>query len=202
MSISAITPIQSLLCPNARAGLVAIWAVPCMDVASILVDEDKFVYNVVLQPGSEWSLIEFEPDSAYLFQEKIIVKGNAQYVKQSIYFEVWGLSTAGRNALENLNEQCCMNIIAQDKAGNYHYCGISKTEEGSVHEWMKTGDGSSETGQDPVNDVARYTETLVCICDFYALITLDPNNMTPLFWRKPDDNLWLKPDDQPWTIKN
>lgn len=202
MSIAAITPIQSTLCPNARAGLVAIWAVPCIDVADILIDDEGMVYNVILNAGAEWILIEFEPDSAYLFQEKLIVRGSSSYVKQSIYFEVWGLSTEGRNALEDLNGNCCMNIIAQDKAGNYHYCGISKTEEGeAIHEWMMTGDGSSETGQNSQTDIARYTETLVSVCEFYAPITIDPNTMAPLFWKKPDDNFWTKPDNQFWTIK-
>jgi len=136
-----------------------------------------------------------------LFQEKLMVTGYESIVKQSIYFEVHGLSSASRNALEDLNGNCCLNAIAKDKAGNYHYVGISKTDEGYMQEWMTTGDGSSETGANPATDLAKYTESLICTCDFYAMITLDPNTMAPLFWTKPDDNLWTKPDDEYWTIK-
>lgn len=199
--MSVITPINRLNCPNAHAGLVAVWAVPCNEVVDILFDDTGFVYNAILEAGSEWKRIEFEPETAHLFQEKLIVKGYETYVKQSIYFEVHGLSSATRKALEDLNRNCCLNVIAEDNAGGYHYCGISRTEEGEIHEWMMTGDGTSETGANPESDVAKYTESLQCICDFYAPITLDPNNMTPLFWRKPDDNFWTKPDDNYWTIK-
>jgi hypothetical protein len=180
---------------------VAIWAVPCSEVIEVLFDDDNFVYNVIVNPGVEWIRIEFEPGTAYLFQEKLTVKGYTQFVKQSIYFEVHGLSNETRNALEDLNNNCCLNVIAEDEDRNYHYCGISKTEEGEKHERLKTGDGSSETGANAYTDVAKYTETLTCFCDFYAMITLDPNTMTPLFWKKPDDNLWTKPDDEFWTIK-
>ena len=196
-----LTPITLANCPNARAGLVAIWAVPCSDVVDILIDGDRFVYNVILNTGIDWTELEFEPGTAYLFQEKLIVKGYTSFVKQSISFEIHGLSSSVRNALEDLNKNCCLNVIAEDEAGQFHYCGISRTEEGEKHERLKTGDGSSETGANPNSDVAKYTETLVCFCDFYAMITLDPYKMTPLFWKKPDDNFWTKPDNNRWTIK-
>lgn len=199
--MSVITPINNVLCPSARAGLVAIWAVSCFEVIDVLIDENHSVYNVILNDDIDWTRIEFEPNTAFLIQEKLTVKGYTDYVKQSIFFEIHGLSNTVRNALEDLNGNCCLNVIAEDLAGNYHYCGISETEEGEDHEHMKTGDGSSETGADPQTDVARYTETLNCICDFYALITIDPNDFNPLFWRKPDDNFWTKPDDNFWTIK-
>lgn len=199
--MSVITPITKLNCPNAHAGLVAVWAVACKDVVDILFDDDNFIYNVILDAGAEWKLIEFEKETGYLFQEKVVVKGYESIVKQSIYFEIHGLSSASRNALEDLNGNCCLNAIAKDKAGNYHYCGISRTEEGYMQEWMMTGDGTSETGADPATDVAKYTESLICTCDFYAMITLDPNTMAPLFWKKPDDNFWTKPDNNFWTIK-
>ena len=148
-----------------------------------------------------WTPITFEPGTAYLMQEKIVVKGFESIVKQTVVFELYGLSSAIRNALDDLNGNCCLNLIALDEAGNYHYCGISKTEEGYLHEWMMTGNGSSETGADPATDVAKYTESLIGFCDFYAMITLDPNNMAAMFWTKPDDNYWTKPDGQYWTIK-
>ena len=200
--MSVITPINLVLCPSARAGLVAIWAVPCSEVIDVLIDPDtRMVYNVILNVGVEWTPIEFAPDTAYLIQEKLIASGYTEYVKQTIYFEEHGLSNATRNALEDLNGNCCMNVIAEDEAGNFHYCGISNREEGEVNGNMKTADGSSETGADPRTDVAKYTETLACICDFYALITTDPNDYNPLFWTKPDDDYWTKPNDEYWTIK-
>lgn len=200
--MSVITPISRVQCPSARAGLVAIWAVPCSVVVDVLInEEDQTVYNVILDTGAEWERIEFEPGTSFLIQEKITVKGYTSVVKQSIYFEVHGLSSATRNALEDLNGVCCMNVIAEDEAGLYHYCGISNTEEGEVNENLKTGEGTSETGANPETDVAKYTETLNCICDFYALISLSPVDFNPLFWTKPDDSFWTKPDDEYWTIK-
>lgn len=199
--MSVVTPIQLLLCPSARAGLVRIWAVSCKDVVDVLIDDDSMVYNVVLDTGVEWQELEFEPDTAFLIQEKLVARGYTEYVRQQIYFEIHGLSAYVRNRLEDLNGECCLNIIAQDRAGNFHYLGISETEEGERFEGLKTNDGSSETGANPATDVARYTETLECICDFYGLITLNPADFNPLFWRKPDDFFWTKPDDNFWTIK-
>lgn len=200
--MSVVTPISKVLCPSARAGLVRIWAVSCYEVVDVLIDPvTRQVYNVILDTGVQWRRLEFEPDTAYLMQEKLTAKGYTEYVKQTIYFEQHGLSLTMRNALEDLNGNCCLNVIAEDLAGNYHYCGISQTEEGEDHNFMQTGDGSSETGANPETDVAKYTETLVSVCDFYALITIDPNDFNPLFWKKPDDNFWTKPDDNFWTIK-
>lgn len=199
--MSVITPIIRVFCPNTRAGLVRIWAVSCYDVADVLFDDDGFVYNAVLNSGVTWKEINFEPRTGFLFQEKLTVKGYTTYIKQQIYFEIYGLSILIRKALEDLNDECCLHIIAQDDAGNYHYCGITQSEEGHVDEGMRTGDGSSETGASQQNDVAKYTETLACICDFYAPITLNPDNMNPLFWTMPDDQYWTMPDGQFWTIK-
>jgi len=200
--MSVLTPINTVLCPSARAGLVAIWAVPCSEVVEVLIDPVLgMVSNVILTVGTEWTRLEFEPDTAYLIQEKLVAKGYTEYVKQTIYFEVHGLSNATRNALEDLNGNCCMNVIAEDLAGNFHYCGISERDGEASKDNMKTADGSSETGADPRTDVARYTETLACICDFYALITIDPNDFNPLFWTKPDEAYWTTPADEFWTIK-
>lgn len=200
--MSVITPINTVLCPSARAGLAAIWAVPCNEVIEIIIDPLlHMVSNVILNVGVEWQRIEFEPGTAYLMQEKLIAKGYTEYVKQTIYFEEYGLSPTMRNALEDLNGNCCMNVIAEDEAGNYHYCGISVRDESELNDNLRTADGTSETGADPQTDVAKYTETLACVCDFYALITIDPSDFNPLFWTKPDDEFWTTPDDEFWTIK-
>jgi len=207
-----ITPIQKTTCPNSRAGLYRLWAIDCADVVDVLV-EDGNVYNVTLVDGANWKQIQFDKGTAYLQQEKLIAKGYETYVKQSLYFELAGLSNEKRNALEDLNGACCMNVIAEDVSGNFHYIGISENDSGDiVNDELRTGEGSSETGADPNTDTARYTESLVCFSSFYAPITINPNDYNPLFWTLapidiPVTRLWTlpeetHPDGGAWTIKN
>ena len=207
-----ITPIQKTTCPNSRAGLYRIWAVDCADVVDVLI-EDGSVHNVTLVDGVGWKQIQFDKGPAYLQQEKLIANGYETYVKQSLYFELAGLSNEKRNALEDLNGVCCMNVIAEDVAGNFHYIGISEDDFGDItNDDLRTGEGSSETGADPNTDTARYTESLVCFSTFYAPITINPNDYNPLFWTLapadvPTTGYWLlpeetHPDGGAWTIKN
>ena len=207
-----ITPIQKTTCPNSRAGLYRIWAVDCADVVDVLI-EDGSVHNVTLVDGVGWKQIQFDKGTAYLQQEKLIANGYETYVKQSLYFELAGLSNEKRNALEDLNGVCCMNVIAEDVAGNFHYIRISEDDFGDItNDDLRTGEGSSETGADPNTDTARYTESLVCFSTFYAPITINPNDYNPLFWTLapadvPTTGYWLLPEEThpdgcAWTIKN
>jgi hypothetical protein len=192
--------------------LNAIWAVDCAEVVTVLMEKGS-VYNVVLAPGATWKRIDFEKGVGYLQQEKLIAKGSTNYVKQSLYFELYGLSNEKRNALEDLNGVCCMNVIAEDQSGKYHYLGITRDAAGDIeNEGLKTGDGSSETGANPATDIARYTESMVCYAGFYAPITVDPNSYSSLFWtlpveQFPTETFWTLPVEQfpdggSWTIKN
>ena len=164
-----ITPIQKTTCPNSRAGLYRIWAVDCADVVDVLI-EDGSVHNVTLVDGVGWKQIQFDKGTAYLQQEKLIANGYETYVKQSLYFELAGLSNEKRNALEDLNGVCCGHFIVKDNSGNYHYAGI--TYNHITEEWqsedMRTGEGSANTNTDPTADQAEYIETLVCNAGFYA----------------------------------
>lgn len=207
-----ITPIQKTTCPNSRAGLFRLWAIDCADVVDVLVENGN-VYNVTLVDGAAWKQIQFDKGTGYLQQEKLIARGYETYVKQSLYFELAGLSNEKRNALEDLNGVCCMNVIAEDVAGNFHYIGISEDDSGDItNDDLRTGEGSSETGADPNTDTARYTESLVCFSTFYAPITINPNDYNPLFWTLapssvPTTGYWLlpeetHPDGGAWTIKN
>lgn len=206
-----ITPIQKTTCPNSRAGLYRLWAVKCTDVVEVLI-ENGSVYDVTLVGGAEWQQIQFDRGTGFLQQEKLIARGYETYVKQSLYFELAGLSNEKRNALEDLNGVCCMNVIAEDLAGNYHYIGISEDDFGDIiNDDLRTGDGTSETGADPKTDTAKYTENLVCFSSFYAPITINPNDYNPLFWTLPEEthpveSYWTLPEETHpgesyWTIK-
>lgn len=170
--MSVITPILRSACPKARAGISVLWAINCADVATLTFNVDREITAITLvvaTPTKKWYRIEFEKDTAFFNQEKTRNK-SAISVRQQVQFIEPGLGTAVRNALEDLNGNCCVHAIIRDNSNNYHYAGISFNAEDD--EWysedMRTGAGSSNTNTDPAADQAEYTETLECNALFYA----------------------------------
>jgi hypothetical protein len=167
-----LTPISLAACPKARAGIQTLWAITCEKVEDLTFSVDREITAITLvidTPANVWVKIEFEENTAFLNQEKTRNK-SAVSVRQQIQFIEPGLSTAVRNALEDLNLECCLHVIVQDNSNNFHYCGISYDVE--TAEWfsdkMKTGAGSSNTNSDPAADQAEYTESLESNSLFYA----------------------------------
>ena len=167
-----LTPISLAACPKARAGIAKLWAITCEKVTDLTFNEDREITAItiaVATPANKWVGIEFEENTAFLNQEKTRNK-SAVSVKQQIQIIEPGLSSATRNALEDLNRECCLHIIVQDNSNNFHYCGISYDVE--TTEWfsdkMKTAAGSSNTNSDPAADQAEYTESFESNSLFYA----------------------------------
>lgn len=170
--MSVITPISRAACPKARAGIKTIWAANCAQVATLTFGPDReitAITMVVATPANTFKKIEFEPNTAFFNQAKTRNK-SAVNVTQTISFVEPGLVLATRNALEDLNGNCCLHIIVKDNSNNYHYAGISYDDD--TGEWssdeMKTGEGSSNTNTDPTADQAEYIETIVGNSSFYA----------------------------------
>lgn len=170
--MSVITPILRSSCPKARAGIQVLWAIDCADVDTLTFSVDREITAITLvtaTPTKKWKRIEFEENTAFFNQEKTRNK-SAVSVRQQCQFIEPGLGTAVRNALEDLNGNCCVHAIIRDNSSNYHYAGITYnyTDDEWYSENMKTGAGSSNTNTDPTADQAEYTETLECNAQFYA----------------------------------
>jgi len=170
--MSVVTPISLAACPRARAGIKVLWAANCATVATLTFDEDRqitAITMVVATPANTFKRIEFEENTAFFNQAKTRNK-SAVNVAQTVSFIEPGLSLLVRNALEDLNGNCCVHAIIKDNSNNYHYAGISYDAE--ADEWfsdnMKTGEGSSNTNTDPTADQAEYIETLTGNSLFYA----------------------------------
>jgi len=170
--MSVITAITLAACPKARAGIKTLWAANCAQVDTLTFNatrEITAITMVVATPANVFKRIDFEENTAFFNQAKVRNK-SAVNVTQTISFVEPGLSNTVRNALEDLNGNCCLHVIVLDNSNNYHYAGISfdiESEEWSSDK-MKTGEGSSNTNTDPTADQAEYIETVVGNSVFYA----------------------------------
>jgi hypothetical protein len=168
----SVTAISLISCPKARAGIQVLWAIECEKVATLTFDADRSITAitvVVATPANVFKKIEFEENTAFFNQAKTRNKSSLNVV-QTISFIEPGLSATVRNALEDLNGNCCLHVIVRDNSGNYHYAGISFNPEDETwwSDKMKTGEGSSNTNTDPTADQAEYIETLTGNSLFYA----------------------------------
>lgn len=182
--MSVVTPIiVNDVCQPSRAGIRVLWAIGCASVTALAIDPDtRTVVGMALADGAEFSRIEFEKDTASLVQEKTVNKSSVNYVQLITIYEP-GLSNEVRNALEDLNQCCCLHIIVEDNEGQRWYCGI--TYFPMLETWqtedMKTGEGSALTGADPSTDSAEYLETFLANTFNYALLTtIDPDDVAPI----------------------
>ncbi len=170
-----ITPISKADCNPGRAGISVIWATNCINVLDLTFNVSRQITAITMDTTQDEPVfikIEFEKDTAFFNQEKTRNKSSINVV-QTISFIEPGLGNTVRNALQDLNGNCCVLAIVRDNAGNYHVAGLSHipaTDE-FWFEDMRTGEGSSNTGADPTADSAEYVETLVCNVNFYAPFT-------------------------------
>lgn len=180
--MSVVTPIllSSDYCDVSQAGIRVLWAIDCQYVQSLEIDPDtRIVTGAALASGTSFSRIEFEQDTAFLEQGKSVNKSSVNYVQLLTFYEA-GLDNEVRNALEDLNQHCCLHVIVEDNGGDRWYCGISYFP--TLEEWqsedMRTGDGSANTGADPAIDAAEFLETIVANTFNYALKTeIDPDTL-------------------------
>lgn len=159
-----LTPITKSICTKCRAGVSQMWVADCSAVDDLVFDADRCVVGITMDathPDPTFKLIEFEKGTAFLNQEKTVNK-NSCNVKQTINMVFPCMNYEIRNALQDLNGCCCLHAIVKDNGGNYHYLGITYNQE--IDEWnsedLGGGEGSGNTGTDPVSDSNEYIETL------------------------------------------
>lgn len=165
--------ISSSSCDATRAGIRVLWAIDCAYVEELNIDPDtRTVTGIALTAGQEFHRIEFEKDTAFLEQDKVVNKSAVNYTQLVTVYEA-GLNNEVRNALEDLNCVCCLHIVVEDNEGQRWYLGI--TYFPALETWqsedMKTGEGSANTGADPAVDSAEYLETFLANTFNYALLT-------------------------------
>lgn len=168
--MSIVTQILTAdICDPTRAGIAVIWAAQCSEIDELTFDADRKLDSITMVGAATFKRIEFEKNTAFLNQAKTKLK-SAVNVAQTISFIEAGLSNEVRNALEDLNCNCCLFVIVKDNAGILHACGISynPTADTYAFEDMRTGEGSANTGADPTADSAEFIETLVANVSFYA----------------------------------
>lgn len=165
-----VSPIlTNSICDPTRAGINVLYVARCADIDDIVFDEDRMISGISMVSGAGFKRIEFEKNTAFLNQVKSRNKSSVN-VAQTISFNEAGLSNIVRNALEDLNCNCCLFVIVKDNSGILHATGITfnPITESWVFEDMKTGEGSANTGADPTADSAEFIETLVANTGFYA----------------------------------
>jgi hypothetical protein len=165
-----VTPIITAAnCDPSRAGIAVLYAAQCADVTDLTFDTDRKISAITMASGKVFKRIEFEKNTAFFNQAKTKVKSSTN-VAQTISFIEAGLSNEVRNALEDLNCNCCLFVIVKDNSGILHAAGISydSVNETWTFEDMRTGEGSANTGADPTADSAEFNETLVANVRFYA----------------------------------
>ncbi len=167
-----VTPIITAAnCDPSRAGIAVLYVAQCSDIAAdgLTFDADRAISAITMVSGKVFKRIEFEKNTAFFNQAKTKIKSSTN-VAQTISFIEAGLSNEVRNALEDLNCNCCLFVIVKDNSGTLHAAGISydSVNETYVFEDMRTGEGSANTGADPTADSAEFLETLVANVRFYA----------------------------------
>lgn len=167
-----VTPILTAAnCDPSRAGIAVLYVAQCSEIAAdgLTFDEDRKLSAITMVATKTFKRIEFEKNTAFFNQAKTKVKSSTN-VAQTISFVEAGLSNDVRNALEDLNCNCCLFVIVKDNSGILHAAGISfnPTTETYAFEDMRTGEGSANSGADPTADSAEFIETLVANVSFYA----------------------------------
>lgn len=172
MFACVITPISKTNCPKCRAGIVCMWVAPCEAIEDLTFDANRCVVGITVDathPDPTFKKIEFEKDTAFFNQAKTKVKNNTNVAQQVQFIEPC-MTNEVKNALEDLNECCCLHAIIKDNSGTYHYAGISYNKD--TDEWndedMSTGDGSANTGADPTADSNEFIETFNANTSWYA----------------------------------
>lgn len=165
-----VTPIITAnICDPSRAGIAVLYAARCTDIDELTFDEDRRISAISMVGSATFKRIEFEKNTAFFNQAKTKIK-SATNVAQTISFVEAGLSNDVRNALEDLNCNCCLFTIVKDNSGILHAAGVSYNSGNDTYtlEDMRTGEGSANTGADPTADSAEFIETLVANVNFYA----------------------------------
>lgn len=167
-----VTPILTAdACDPSRAGISVLFVARCSDIAAdgLTFDADRKLSAITMESGAAFKRIEFEKNTAFFNQAKTRNK-NSVNVAQTISIIEAGLSNEVRNALEDLNCNCCLFAIVKDNSGILHAAGISYNSVNDTYQFedMRTGEGSANTGADPVADSSEFIETLVANVSFYA----------------------------------
>jgi hypothetical protein len=161
---------------NRYVGLRALWVLPCTSISHLGFNNDGKLVAVVR--SDDWKEIEFELYTAFLIQEKKRV-GNGSVILQKIYFEQFGISPESLQSLNKLNESGCVNVVAQDSNGMYHYCGISRGMDST--QWhqqdMRTGEGKVHTSTSDANTPSVVAATIECTTHNYAPFCDNPLTM-------------------------
>ncbi len=167
-----VTPIITAeICDPSRAGISVLYVARCSDVDpdGLTFDADRKISAITMVGSATFARIEFEKNTAFFNQALTKIK-SATNVAQTISFVEAGLSNEVRNALEDLNCNCCLFIIVKDNSGVLHAAGVSynPTNDTWSFEDMRTGEGSGNTGADPTADSAEFIQTIVANVRFYA----------------------------------
>lgn len=169
MSIVITQILTADVCEFTRAGISVLWAARCVDIDALTFDADRKIDSITMVGSTTFKRIEFEKNTAFFTQAKTKIK-SATNVAQTISFVEAGLSNEVRNALEDLNGNCCLFVIVKDNGGNLHAFGVSYNATNDTYQFedMRTGEGSGNSGADPTADSAEFIETLVANTNFYA----------------------------------
>lgn len=161
---------------NQYVGLRAMWVLACASVKNLLFDNNGKI--IAVEKTEDWKEIEFELHTAFLLQEKKRI-GSGTINLQKIYFEQNGISSENLNALSILNDNGCLNIVAKDNSGNFHFCGISRgNNPGLWHQQdMRTGDGHANTNTVDSNIPLSIAESIQCLTYNYAPFCDNPLTM-------------------------
>ena len=157
-----------------RAGIDTMWVNSAAKVTDITFSTDRQVSTVTspVDVGAGFQKFEFEKDTAFLSQSKTRTrngKGGTNVAVQ-ISFNTGGLNTGDLNILENLNQFKQLHVIVLDNNGKYWYAGINffPASETWSNAGLLTGEGSGNTGTDPVADASLVIETLSCNSNWYC----------------------------------
>jgi hypothetical protein len=163
-----ITPILTAnACDPSRAGITVLYVAQCSQITDLTFDADRMIEAITMT--GTFKRIEFEKNTAFFNQAKTRNKSSVN-VAQTISIIEAGLTNEVRNALEDLNCNCCLFALVKDNSGIIHAAGISYNSANDTwaFEDMRTGEGSANTGADPTADSAEFIETLVANVRFYA----------------------------------
>lgn len=170
----------SKFCGNQYAGIRHMWAIECHNITGVLFDSIGQI--IAIDRTAEWQEIEFERNTGFLLQEKKIVGRNTVIVQQKIYFEQDDILQSSLEALYQLNCSGCLNVVIEDNNGQFHYCGVSKTDNPLYwyHQDFRTSDGTANTNSIDSEIGTNLTESLSCATNNYApFVSESPITISP-----------------------
>lgn len=159
------SPITTAVCVTGRAGVRRAYFAQCEAVSDIAFsgttrEVTGFTMDV-LHPVPVFLQVDFEKNTAFFNQAKTRVKNNINYA-QTLSM-IFGINNATLNALlTDLNRCCCYIVVVELNTGQRRLMGVSYDDitDTWTTEDLKTGEGSDNSGADPVADSNEVLDTV------------------------------------------